>query len=101
MKGGAAWVRPVLEPLGDLCDDRLDVQENPGARHPPRAPRPGRPAPEQKDQGPGRGTSEARAKKGYAYGALGETDKAGGEYKKAAAIDGNPNACFGLAKLYL
>jgi Flp pilus assembly protein TadD len=45
--------------------------------------------------------SEARANLGYVDEALGQADKAEAEYKKAVALDGNANACFGLAKLYL
>lgn len=47
------------------------------------------------------GDSEALANKGFAYESLGQTDKAEEEYKKAVEIDGNANACFGLAKLYI
>jgi protein O-GlcNAc transferase len=45
--------------------------------------------------------SEARANLGFVDEALGQPDKAEAEYKKAIALDGNANACFGLAKLYL
>jgi Flp pilus assembly protein TadD len=45
--------------------------------------------------------SEAHANLGYVLEAQGQTDKAEEEYKKAVAIDGNGNGCFGLAKLYL
>jgi type IV pilus assembly protein PilF len=45
--------------------------------------------------------SEARANLGYVDEALGQPDKAESEYKKAIALDGNANACFALAKLYL
>ena len=45
--------------------------------------------------------SEALANLGFSCEFLGQADKAEEEYKKAVAIDGNANACFGLAKLYL
>ena len=45
--------------------------------------------------------SEALANLGYGYESLGQPDKAEEEYKKAVAVDGNANACFGLGKLYL
>ena len=45
--------------------------------------------------------SEALTNIGLAYDSLGRADKAEEEYKKAVAIDGNANACFGLGKLYL
>jgi Flp pilus assembly protein TadD len=44
--------------------------------------------------------SEVHSNLGVVYEALGEKDKAEAEYYKALAIDGNPNACFNLAKLY-
>lgn len=45
--------------------------------------------------------SEAHSNLGYVLEAQARNDKAEEEYKKAVAIDGNGNACFGLAKLYL
>lgn len=47
------------------------------------------------------GDSEARANLGYGYESLAQPGKAEEEYKKAVELDGNANACFGLAKLYL
>jgi len=47
------------------------------------------------------GDSEARANLGYVSEALSQPDKAEAEYKAAISLDGNANACFGLAKLYL
>jgi tetratricopeptide (TPR) repeat protein len=44
--------------------------------------------------------SDVHCNLGLVYEELGEKDKAEAEYKKAMAIDGNPNASFNLAKLY-
>lgn len=44
--------------------------------------------------------SEVHVNLGVIYEELGEKDKAEEEYKKASAIDGNPNAGFNLAKFY-
>jgi Flp pilus assembly protein TadD len=44
--------------------------------------------------------SDARTSLGITYEQLGQRDKAEEEYRKATAVDGNPEASFGLAKLY-
>jgi Flp pilus assembly protein TadD len=44
--------------------------------------------------------SEAHTSLGLTYGQLGMADKSESEYLAALAIDGNPSAGFGLAKLY-
>lgn len=44
--------------------------------------------------------SEVHSNLGIVYEEWGQTDKAEEEYKKAYAIDGNPDASFNLAKLY-
>ena len=47
------------------------------------------------------GDSETLANLGFSYEFLGQPEKSEAIYKKAVDLDGNANACFGLAKLYL
>ena len=47
------------------------------------------------------GDSETLANLGFSYEFLGQPEKSEANYKKAVDIDGNANAGFGLAKLYL
>jgi len=44
--------------------------------------------------------AKARVSLGVVYEELGKPDLAEEEYKKAEGIDGNPDACFSLSKLY-